>query len=346
MARDNVDAAEPENSAQNGIKTLSMEDRIRAVMAPPEPEDAETEEVGVQDSQDTESEDSTEVSGDSSENPEDSTDKEDEFSFLDEEPEEPGEKADDGLPKGVQKRIDKLTRQKYELQEKYEALEQEKKDLEARLNETESQPRASGNDPLGHLTSEADLAKYEDTLTKYVDFAEQALIEYESDPEKVEKTLDNLVGDWRSQTEDAEVFLKNVLRNSNRTLRQVPKKRDALRALSQARENAVKEFPWLGDQGNKKTQWIENQKRAYPQLNQIPGIDRYLAYAVEGMAAVRGRKKAPAQPKAEPPKQPRTPSQKTSGGRGDALQTAAANVKKTGSRDALAGFIAAQMRQQ
>ena len=191
--------------------------------------------------------------------------------------------------------------------------------------------------------SEADLEKHESALLNYVDFAEEALVRWDLDPDAVEAELDKVVPDWRSHGADAESFLKNVRMNSNKALRQVPKQREVLRTIAQ--ENlAEKEFPWLKDSSNKKTQWVENQKRKFPQLEMIPGVNKYLGYAIEGMAATR-RKGASARPKVEPTAQPKTPT-RASRTTNDALKAASERVAVQRNKDSLAGWIAAVKSQQ
>tara|TARA_S200002703_G_scaffold17339_2_gene14333 strand:- start:17706 stop:18695 length:990 start_codon:yes stop_codon:yes gene_type:complete len=318
-------AVDPENSTHDETETLSYEEKVAMLLAKDENVEPQPEKEGSQEPQELETEEE-EVPPD----PEsDSKESEDDLSFLDEE--ETAEEVEEkpALSKGVQKRIDKLTSQKY-------ALEDENQKLKDQVKELESQPKANQNQDFGKFTSEVDVDKHESQLTAYVDFAEEALAEYDMDPDKVTENLDKVVPEWKSHTDDAERFLKNVLLNSNRALRQVPKQREFARYVASERRSAEKEFPWLKDPSNKRTQWVENQKRKFPQLASIPGVDKYLGFAIEGMAKGRGRAAA-STPKTEPTPQPKTPN----GAKptGDRLKAASENVMRHRNRDALAGWL-------
>lgn len=329
----NVEAVEPENSTHEETETLDFEGEVAKLLAEQEPTDPQPElEKGNQEPQEPEEEEEDPTVPESEPEAEDD---DDELSFLEEEEEDREKKAPD-ISKGVQKRIDKLTAQKY-------ALEEENQELKDQVKQLESQPRAQAQKPGLQFTSEEDIDKQEMTLNSYVDFAEQSLAEWSDDPERVEGTLDKVVPDWKSQTDDAERFLKTVLLNSNRALRQLPKQREYVRQVETERASAEKEFPWLTDPSNKRTQWVEAQKRKFPELQAIPGVDKYLGYALAGMAAER-KKGGKVVRKAEPTPQPKVTSRAKP--HTDRLKAASENVMKRRDRSSLAEWIAADLELQ
>ena len=127
--------------------------------------------------------------------------------------------------------------------------------------------------------------------------------------------------------------------NSNRALRQVPKQREAVRRVQTENLTAQKAFPWLADESNKKTQWVENQIRKFPEAGRIPGVKKILAYAITGMA--QEKRQTGKRPAIEPTPQPKRVSRPSKGGGQDPLKAASERVKNERSRESLAGFISA-----
>ena len=232
-------------------------------------------------------------------------DVEDEFAFL--EDEKSGEQDDS---KGVQKRIDKLTREKYELKD-------EIRELEAQLKSAQSQPQDASVPKLYEVEDISQLRAVEAQYQHWADFAKQALLEYKRDPDKVEEELTKAVPEWRSATEDPEFYLENTLLNVERELRNVPKAEKHLEQRNEARAKAVEKFGYLNDPTDKRTQWIESKKNQYPMLKTAGETDMLLAYALEGMKAERARNNSVGKVATDPTTQPRKPSQKSTGANDD-----------------------------
>lgn len=203
---------------------------------------------------------------------------------------------------GVQKRIDKLTAQKREAQERAEALERELQEARAKLEEVSAAkdappPAPQADNPFGNVWEETRLqGEWEKAreLLRWCRRNENGAVVGEK-----EYTADDIAG-IRDRVEDAIDI-------------HIPRRAAFLQQYKQAKPVAEKLYPFWKDR--KSVEYSEAQEvlRAMPGLGQLPEHQILIGDFLTGRKARLEREKDQANPKPKPipkpaPKQPGVPT--------------------------------------
>ena len=263
---------------------------------------------------------------------------------------EPEQTQDDTEPPehiGFQKRINRLTAQKKELEERMQELEETTSQLKLETKKTQQTDSDSNiSELVQRAQSESDLEKLEDEALAAERWAKRALARYRRDPDQVEREIENRI---QSVPEDPEAWLEDLALNAEWSRESdIPKRRKQILQNAQSFEFAAQKYPWLREEKSPARAWVEQVKEANPGIQNLPDVDLYLARALVGfyIEQEQAQKKQPAKAKTpDPTPQPGAPAaQKASVS--DAVkraESAKSQVFKTGSRDGLKDFIKAAM---
>lgn len=268
---------------------------------------------------------------------------------LEEQPEQESEQ-DDSEPSehiGFQKRINRLTAQKKELEERLEQLEESQKELKLQAKKTQQTDSESTiSELVMQANSEDELDQLEDEALSAERWAKRALARYRRDPDQVEREIQNRI---QEVPEDPEAWLEDLALNAEFSRESdIPKRRKQLTQNARSFEFAAQKYPWLRDTKSPARAWVEQVKEVNPGIRNLPDVDLYLARALVGFYIEQEqaqKKPAKAQKTPDPTPQPGAPSaQKAEVS--DAVkraESAKAQVYKTGSRAGLRDFIKAAM---
>jgi len=211
-----------------------------------------------------------------------------------EDPEDPPEKD------GVQKRIDKLTAQKREAQERAEALERELQEAKAKLEDVEANKDAppvvaAESNPFANVWEEGKLQG-----------------EWEKAREVVRWCKRNENGAVLGEKEYTAEDIASIRERAEDALElHIPRRAAFLTQYKQAKPVAEKLYPFWRDR--KSVEYSEAQEvlRAMPGLGQLPEHQILIGDFIAGRKARIEREKAPAKPKPvlkPAPKQPGAPT--------------------------------------
>lgn len=248
---------------------------------------------------------------------------------------------------GYQKRINRLTAQKKELEERLLALEESQKTLQLeskKLQQTDSESNIS--DLVMQARTEDDLDRLEDEALSAERWAKRALARYRRDPDQVEREIEKRID---SIPEDPEAWLEDLALNAEFSRESdIPKRRKQILQNARSFEFAASKYPWLRDEESPARAWVEQVKESNPGIRNLPDVDLYLARALVGfyIEQEQAQKKPAAKPRTpEPTRQPGAPSsQKTElSDSARRIEKAKSDVFKTGSRSGLKDFIKAAM---
>jgi len=268
---------------------------------------------------------------------------------LEEQP-EPELEQDDSEPSehiGFQKRINRLTAQKKELEERLEQLEESQKQLKLEAKKTQQTDSESTiSELVMQANSEQELDQLEDEALSAERWAKRALARYRRDPDQVEREIENRI---QSIPEDPEAWLEDLALNAEWSRESdIPKRRKQLTQNARSFEFAAQKYPWLRDSKSPARAWVEQVKETNPGIRNLPDVDLYLARALVGFYIEQEqaqKKPVKAQKTPDPTPQPGAPSaQKAEVS--DAVkraEKAKAQVYKNGSRAGLRDFIKAAM---
>jgi len=148
---------------------------------------------------------------------------------LEEQPEQESEQ-DDSEPSehiGFQKRINRLTAQKKELEERLEQLEESQKQLKLEAKKTQQTDSESTiSELVMQANSEQELDQLEDEALSAERWAKRALARYRRDPDQVEREIENRI---QSIPEDPEAWLEDLALNAEWSRESdIPKRRKQL----------------------------------------------------------------------------------------------------------------------
>lgn len=215
--------------------------------------------------------------------------------------------ADLEYPK-FKKRVDKLTRQKKELQSQLDALNARMKQLESgQGDQAQAQPKQSG-DPFASLS----------TMEEVQEKANEAQAVWDWGLKLLEGTEDTFVIDDGNGGEEelSREDVRNITQRAQHTLQTVlPKRAQHIQQRAQFDQVAVEHYPWLNDQESAEYQETQQMLKVFPELAQFPDINLSLGDLVEGRKArvakakAKGKKPAaPKTPKIAPPQPGRSSS--------------------------------------
>lgn len=220
-----------------------------------------------------------------------------------EQAETPAQADDDGLPKGVQKRIDKLTARNREAEAKAKALEAKLAELEAKLTDKpaidETPVRPTPDNPYLHLQSQKDVEAA---------FAEAKRVRRwcELNPDGgVVKGADG------KETEYSAEEVRSIRLNASDAIDDhLPKQLNYVQTRAQIDPQAESTYTWWKDRSSKEYQTANQMLQVFPELRKFPDYKMVVGDYIRG-AAVREAeyakqksatsakpvvKKAPAQP--------------------------------------------------
>ncbi|MGA1375867.1 MAG: hypothetical protein ACO32S_04585 [Steroidobacteraceae bacterium] len=220
-----------------------------------------------------------------------------------EQAEEPAQAEDDGLPKGVQKRIDKLTARNRESEAKAKELEAKVAELEAKLNQApavdETPIRPTPDNPYLHLQSQKDVEAA---------FAEAKRVKRwcEMNPDGgVVKGADGTEKEYTAEE------VRSIRLNAADAIDDyLPKQLSYVQARAQIDPQAEATYTWWKDRSSKEYQTANQMLQVFPELRKFPDYKMVVGDYIRG-AQVREAeyakqksatsakpvvKKAPAQP--------------------------------------------------
>lgn len=248
-----------------------------------------------------------------------------------EETEETKSEDDDferGLPKGVKKRIDKLSSKRREAEAEVERLRNEVE----RLSQEASKPAQSPTkkDPYAHLSSieevgrEAEQAKQ---IRRWCEMNPDGAVVTKPDGEEVEYTAD--------EVRKIKVKAMDALDDH------LPSRARYLQEYQQIEQVAAKEYPWWKDRSSSERQIAESFLKHFPEIQRFPDYKMVLGDYIRGVktreASQKNGKtfnqKAPTQPR--PSASPARMSPQDSN-----AQNASKRFMSSGNKDDLSSIIA------
>lgn len=246
---------------------------------------------------------------------------------------EDGVENDEELPRGVQKRIDKLTAFRKQAEEQVDELRKELNELRSKLESTEQEKQEatqtnkafSGDNPFSHLQTPADIDKELETA-RYLRF------KCEENPEGFS------VGDTFYDAEQVRALKVNALKAIEIHL---PKQKAFLDARMHIEPIAEQNYPWWKNQGSKEYQLANQVLKTYPDFKRFPDYKLFVGDYVRGFIA---RESAALQSKRSTSPAPnlgiRPTSSPVRGKQSDiAARSTKARFAKTGSEIDLASYL-------
>lgn len=241
-----------------------------------------------------------------------------EANVSDAEEEESG--SEQNVPRGVEKRISKLTALRREAEEKAKKLEEELENLKR----SKAEPRSPN--PFKNLDSEDKITAEYEKFRKVRLFCERYPDGfYEGDPQNHMN---------RDEIAQAKVEALRAIEEF------LPQQAEYVTARKAYRSKAKQEFPWLDDPTDKRASIAKKFIEAVPQIKQFPDYEIYAAQLAMGMSVYHQQKQnarngvrtpAPVQPRSMSSAPRPTP-------RRDEVEASRSseNFRRTGSIDALA----------
>jgi len=234
---------------------------------------------------------------------------------------------------GVQKRIDKLTAQRKEAQEKAETLERELETAKAKLQELESSPSApatSRNSPLGDIWEFNKL--------------NQVFEEARTVKRWCEDNLEGVVLQDGRELSAKEV--KDIKRKAEDNIEiHIPQRVQYLQHFSKAKQEAEVMFPFWKDRTSQDYLEAQQALKIIPEIRNHPEYQKFIGYALVGKKAFEEKQLAKKKPSVasikKAPDQPAqtksVPSRTTS--KEESLSSAKKNFYQTGTEAALAKIL-------
>lgn len=241
---------------------------------------------------------------------------------------------------GWQKRIDRLTAQKKDLEEQLHELRQTKYEAKSTPEE-----KNSISELIAKASTQDDLDRLEQDAMDAEKWAKRTLGRYRRDPESVEKEIERKLG---TMPDDVEEWLENLGLDAEFSRESdIPKRRKLLQQRAQSSEFAAQKYPWLRDPTNPARAAVDDLQRKYPAIKELEDADLWSARALVGFyieQEQQNKTKAPAKTP-EPTRQPGKPAvtQNTVSESEQRVSKAKELTMKTGSRDGLKDFIKAAM---
>ena len=240
---------------------------------------------------------------------------------------------------GWQKRIDRLTAQKKDLEEQLHELRQTKYEAKSTPEE-----KNSISELIAKASTQDDLDRLEQDAMDAEKWAKRTLGRYRRDPESVEKEIERKLG---TMPDDVEEWLENLGLDAEFSRESdIPKRRKLLQQRAQSSEFAAQKYPWLRDPTNPARAAVDDLQRKYPAIRELEDADLWSARALVGFYIEQEQGKAkPSAKTPEPTRQPGKPAvtQSTVSEADQRVSKAREQTMKTGSRDGLKDFIKAAM---
>jgi archaellum component FlaC len=255
----------------------------------------------------------------------------DQFQSEDSEETEETKSEDDeierGLPKGVKKRIDKLSAKRREAEAEVERLKSEVERLSQEANKPAQTPTA--DNPYANLSTI-------DEVSREAEQAKQIRRWCEMNPDGAVVT-----GKDGSETEYTAEEVRNIKIKALDALEEhLPKRMQYLQNFNQMEQVATKEYPWWKDKSARERQIAESFIKNFPEIQRFPDYKMVLGDYIRGVNARETKGKTSGAP-VKAPSQPR-PSAAPARVPAKDAQSQAAQKRFTvsGSRDDLSSIIA------
>lgn len=232
-----------------------------------------------------------------------------------------------GLPKGVKKRIDKLSAKRREAEAEVERLKQEVERLSQEATKPAQIPTAEN--PYANLSTL-------DEVNREADQAKQIRRWCEMNPDGAIVT-----GRDGSETEYSAEEVRNIKIKALDALEEhLPKRMQYLQNFNQMEQVATKEYPWWKDKSAKERQIAESFLKHFPEIQKFPDYKMVVGDYIRGVNAREAKVKSSGSP-VKAPSQPR-PSAAPARIQPKDASTQAAKKRFTvsGNRDDLSSIIA------
>ena len=238
------------------------------------------------------------------------------------------EDTERGLPKGVKKRIDKLSAKRREAEAEVERLKSEVERLSQEANKPAQTPTA--DNPYAHLGSL-------DEVNREADQAKQIRRWCEMNPDGAVVT-----GKDGNETEyTAEEIRKIKIRAMDALEEHLPKRVQYLQNYNQIEQVAQKEYPWWKDKSARERQMAETFIKAFPEIQKFPDYKMVIGDYIRGVKSREQNSKKSAPVKA--PSAPRMSSAPTQISNKDInVQKATQRYASKNSNEDLASIIASK----
>lgn len=234
---------------------------------------------------------------------------------------------DRGLPKGVKKRIDKLSAKRREAEAEVERLRSEVDRLSQEANKPAQTP--TQDNPYAHLSTleevnrEADQAKQ---IRRWCEMNPDGAVVTGKDGNEVEYTAE--------EVRNIKIKALDAMEDH------LPKRMQYLQNFNQMETIATKEYPWWKDKASRDRQIAETFLKAFPEIQKFPDYKMVIGDYISGVKARETKGKSSGVIN-KAPNQPRPSSAPTSIPSKDMkAQQAQKRFSASNSRDDLSSIIA------
>ena len=261
---------EADTTASDNLTETEEEEKETEGEEEEKPEGEEETETEGEEEEKPEGEEETETEGEEEEKPK-PEDKRDADNYDSE--------KDKDLPKGVRRRLDKLTKTKYELREALESKDREVSQLKSKKDRAPLYLNPTDADPLAHCNTEEHLEKIEERAEQVLDMADLHPDGYTQNEGK------------ENEKEISPKAVREAKIKARRYLRAIP---DRVRFLGQRadyEDDAHKAYPEYYEEGTDMQKMSQGAKRVFPEVMLLPDQDLFIADMLRGQ---RLRKELPA----------------------------------------------------
>lgn len=249
---------------------------------------------------------------------------------------------------GMQKRIDKLTAQKSELNDKLLSQEQRLAELENRLQAKPDPKPDAFEARIREVTSISELERLEQESRDVELWARKQQKVFQRDPDKASEAIQKKFGD----VTDPEQFLEDLeLSAAEARSALLPSAKKRVELTQQWDQQAQVIYPWMADSSSPGQAVIGDVLKKFgdKRLSEIPMVKLMLARMVVGahQEKVAANKQVTPKPKPQPTPQPGKPvgaKPKPSNNK-DKADAAAKRIRSGGGRAALADLVMASMEE-
>jgi hypothetical protein len=234
---------------------------------------------------------------------------------------------DRGLPKGVKKRIDKLSAKRREAEAEVERLRSEVDRLSQEANKPAQTP--TQDNPYAHLSTLEE-------VNREIDQAKQIRRWCEMNPDGAVVT-----GKDGNEVEYSAEEVRNIkIKSLDAMEDHLPKRMQYLQNFNQMETIAAKEYPWWKDKASRDRQIAETFLKAFPEIQKFPDYKMVIGDYISGVKARESKGKSSGVIN-KAPNQPRPSSAPNSVPSKDAKsQQAQKRFTASNSRDDLSTIIA------
>ena len=198
---------------------------------------------------------------------------------------------DRGLPKGVKKRIDKLSAKRREAEAEVERLRSEVDRLSQEANKPAQTP--TQDNPYAHLSTLEE-------VNREIDQAKQIRRWCEMNPDGAVVT-----GKDGNEVEYSAEEVRNIkIKSLDAMEDHLPKRMQYLQNFNQMETIAAKEYPWWKDKASRDRQIAETFLKAFPEIQKFPDYKMVIGDYISGVKARESKgkssgviNKAPNQPR-------------------------------------------------